>query len=69
MIGIGGLLPKDRCKGIGSSLLDTLLDMMRDEGFQKAIVDSGMTQTDAIKLYERFGFSFVRKQLTWIKML
>ena len=68
-IGIGGVLPEFRNQGIGSTMFYYLLKAMQKTGFKIAFADSGLTQTEAIKMYERFGFSIERRQNTWVKKL
>jgi len=68
-IGIGGVLPDFRNQGIGSAMFYNLLKVMQKVGFKIAFADSGLTQTEAIKMYERFGFSIERRQNTWVKEL
>lgn len=68
-IGIGGVLPDFRNQGIGSTMFFELLRVMQKAGFEIAFADSGLTQIEAIKMYERFGFSIERRQNTWVKNL
>jgi ribosomal protein S18 acetylase RimI-like enzyme len=68
-IGIGGVLPEFRSQGIGSAMFYRLLRAMQKAGLKLAIADSGLTQTEAIKMYERFGLSIKRRQNVWVKEL
>ncbi|MFX1481964.1 MAG: GNAT family N-acetyltransferase [Promethearchaeota archaeon] len=68
-IGLGGVLPEYQSQGVGSALFATLLNAMRDAGLETAFVDSGLTQEEAIRMYERFGFQMERKQNCWVKIL
>lgn len=68
-LGIPGILPEYRKKGIGYTLFYHLLESMHQKGFPKAIADTGLIQSDAIKMYSRFGFKIVRRQHAWIKVL
>jgi ribosomal protein S18 acetylase RimI-like enzyme len=68
-IGLGGVLPEYQRQGVGSALFATLLNAMRADGFESAFVDSGLTQEEAIRMYERFGFQMERKQNCWIRIL
>ncbi|MFW9908881.1 MAG: GNAT family N-acetyltransferase [Candidatus Thorarchaeota archaeon] len=68
-IGIGGVLPDLRNQGIGSTMFYELLRVMQKAGFEIAFADSGLTQIEAIKMYERFGFSIERIQNAWVKKL
>jgi len=67
-VGIAGVLPEYQCQGIGSTLFAALLNSIRNNGFQRAFIDSGLTQEAAIRMFERFGFQVDRRQNCWIKM-
>ncbi len=67
LIGIAGVLPSYQNQGIGSTFFQNLLETMRGRGKKKAIVGSGCTHPEAIRMYERFGSDNSRKQLEWIK--
>ena len=66
-IGIPGVLPEYRRMGIGYTLLHELLKEMKSRGLDEAIADSGLGRTDAIRMYERFGFEIRRKHHSWFK--
>lgn len=68
-IGITGILPEYRGKGFGSTMFYEVLREMKKADFVSAFVDSGLTQTDAIKMYEKFGFVIQRRQNCWVKVL
>ncbi|TFG33837.1 GNAT family N-acetyltransferase [Candidatus Thorarchaeota archaeon] len=68
-IGITGVLPEYRGKGFGSAMFYEVLKEMKRVGYESVFVDSGLTQTDAIEMYERFGFTIERRQNCWIKIL
>jgi len=68
-VGIAGVLPHMTGKGIGSAMFYNILRTMKDAGFKYAFMDSGMTQEEAIRMYERFGFKIQRKQNAWIRRL
>jgi ribosomal protein S18 acetylase RimI-like enzyme len=68
-IGISGVLPEFKRKGIGSTMFYEVMRTMKKAGFKSAFVDSGLTQIEAIKMYARFGFSIQRRQNAWIKKL
>jgi ribosomal protein S18 acetylase RimI-like enzyme len=68
-VGISGVLPEYRKQGIGSLMFYKVLQAMREIGYQEAFMDSGLTQKDAIKMYERFGFRVQRRQNVWIKKI
>jgi len=68
-LGIPGVLPEYRKKGIGYTLFYHLLENIRQKGFPKAIADTGLILSDAIRMYSRFGFKVVRRQHHWIKIL
>jgi ribosomal protein S18 acetylase RimI-like enzyme len=68
-VGISGVLPHMTRKGIGSTMFYKVLLAMKEAGFKYAVMDSGLTQVDAIKMYERFGFTIQRRQNAWIKKI
>lgn len=68
-VGIAGVLPNFKHRGIGSMLYATLLNEMRESGHESAFIDSGMTQEEAIRMYERFGHHPERRQNCWVKIL
>ena len=68
-VGIAGVLPNMMKRGIGSTMFYNILVAMKEAGFKFAFMDSGLTQVDAIKMYERFGFTIQRKQNAWIKKI
>jgi ribosomal protein S18 acetylase RimI-like enzyme len=68
-VGISGVLPEYRRQGIGSLMFYKVLEVMREAGFQEAFMDSGLTQKDAINMYERFGFTVQRRQNVWIRKI
>ena len=55
-----GVVPARRGKGIGSELLDALLDRARAEGFQRISLSVEKT-SPAVHLYESRGFEAVRE--------
>ncbi len=65
-IGIAGTLSKYKRKGIGSRLFLALLERAKALGFERVLIDSGMTQREAINMYHKFGFSIERTQDAWI---
>ncbi len=68
-IGIGGVLPENRGRGIGTALLYGLLKGMKAYGIPMALADSGMTQVEAIRIYRRLGFNLEKKQYVWVKSM
>ncbi len=68
-LGIPGVLPEYRKKGIGYTLFYYLLERMREEGLSKAIADTGFILSNAIRMYNQFNFKIVRKQCSWNKVL
>jgi ribosomal protein S18 acetylase RimI-like enzyme len=68
-IGISGVLPEFKRKGIGSTMFYEVMKTMKKAGFKSAFVDSGLTQIEAIRMYTKFGFSVQRRQNAWIKEL
>jgi ribosomal protein S18 acetylase RimI-like enzyme len=55
-----GVVPARRGKGIGSELLDALLDRARAEGFERISLSVEKT-SPAVHLYESRGFQAVRE--------
>jgi putative acetyltransferase len=49
--------PKSRGKRIGSRLLETLEDKLFDESITLALLETGAEQTQAVRLYERSGYT------------
>ena len=70
-IGIPGVLPLYRRKGIGSTLFYHLLKSMKERGLPKALTDSGYVpeRKEAIKMYKRFNFDLSRELWVWLKIL
>ncbi|UCG36076.1 MAG: GNAT family N-acetyltransferase [Candidatus Bathyarchaeota archaeon] len=68
-LGILGVAPEYRKKGIGYTLFYHLLEHMRRKGLPKAIADTGIVLSDAIRMYKRFNLKIVRRQYSWIKIL
>lgn len=68
-LGIPGVLPEYQNKGIGYTLFAHILDRMRHQNCSKAIADTELIRSDAIKMYNWFGFTMVRRQHAWIKQL
>ncbi|MDF1539549.1 MAG: GNAT family N-acetyltransferase [Candidatus Thorarchaeota archaeon] len=67
-IGFTGVHPKHQKKGIGTYFMRQLLSSMKQAGIKEAIASSGMTQVDAIRLYDRLGFE-KRKQQALVKKI
>ena len=55
-----GVVPARRGKGIGSELLDALLDRARTEGFERISLSVEKT-SPAVRLYESRGFRAVHE--------
>ena len=68
-IGIPGVLPKYRNKGIGTTLFYHLFKRMQLKNHRKAIGDTGLIQKEMIRMYDRFGFHISRKLLNWAKVI
>ncbi|MBA7513724.1 hypothetical protein ES705_05742 [subsurface metagenome] len=68
-IGIPGVLPQYRKKGIGSTLFYNLLKSMKENGLPKALADSGYVSElrKAIRMYKRFNFDLSRELWVWVK--
>ena len=50
-------LPGDRGKGIGTKVLNELEKWASELYYQKCILETGLRQPDAIRLYEKNGYS------------
>lgn len=50
------VLPDYRCQGIGAMLLHDLLDKAVEQAAEAATLEVRMSNSDAIKLYTKFGF-------------
>ncbi len=65
-----GVLKPYRKKGIGTRLTLHGLEILRDKGMTKAILDvDDFNQTKAMKLYEKVGFKVAKKYLKYEKRL
>ena len=51
-----------RGSGIGTALIDTLLAKVRACGYEKLILWTASPLTDAIRLYQRYGFQKIAEQ-------
>ena len=51
-----GVSPSHRSKGIGSMLIEKVLELAREKGFQKAYVNAYSDNIKAIDFYEKSGF-------------
>lgn len=60
--------PDEQGRGFGNALLDDGLDWMRRRGAAQAMVNTGVDNTGALKLYERAGFVRCREQLTILEL-
>jgi ribosomal protein S18 acetylase RimI-like enzyme len=69
LLGIPGVLPEYRPIGVGTTLFYRLLEKMKNQGYRKAVIDTGVTQREPIRMYERFGFDTSRRQWSWVKLL
>lgn len=71
VVGIPGVLPEYRRKGIGSTLFYHLLKSMKEKGLSKALADSGYVSwtENARKMYKRFNFDLSRDLWVWVKNL
>lgn len=55
-----------RGKGVGTYILEHAMELARQKGFKRAVLDVDMDNAGALKLYKRFGFNeFGKKQIIW----
>ncbi len=58
----------DRCrgKGMGTFILEKSMELARDLGCKKVVLDVDLKNEGALRLYERFGFKiFNKKSIPW----
>ena len=67
VLGITGILPAFRRRGIGSSLLVHTLKAMKSRGISHTLADTHRSDTAAIRLYEKIGFDTSRWRCGWVK--
>ena len=67
VLGITGILPDFRRRGIGSRLLVHTLKAMQSRGISHALADTHRSDTGAIRLYEKLGFDTSRWRCGWVK--
>jgi GNAT superfamily N-acetyltransferase len=53
------VLPQYRNKGIAAAVLQQLEHWAREEGFQSTVLETGMKQPEAIRLYEKSGYAII----------
>jgi putative acetyltransferase len=51
------VLPTHRNKGIAAAVLQQLEQWAKEEGYTSAVLETGMKQPEAIRLYEKSGYS------------
>ena len=51
------VLPQHRNKGIAASVLQQLEQWAKEEGFQSTVLETGLKQPEAIRLYEKSGYN------------
>ena len=51
------LLPEVRGQGLGRRLLDTLVGFARAVGYRRIVLESNSNLTEALQLYQRYGFA------------
>jgi GNAT superfamily N-acetyltransferase len=52
-------LPEYRGKGIAKAILTELENWAKEEGYTKAILETGFMQVDAIGLYQKLGYTVI----------
>lgn len=53
------LLPEERGKGLGGSIIEKCLETAKEFGFKRIYIESMPELKLALKVYERFGFSYL----------
>ena len=53
------VVPAERGRGVARALLDALEDQARALGLSRIVLETGVRQTAAIRLYERAGFRHI----------
>jgi GNAT superfamily N-acetyltransferase len=66
LIGIPGVKKQHQGIGVGTTLLYNLLLDMKSKGYSKALADSGIIYTNAIKLYQKLNFNTSKELWGWI---
>ncbi len=64
-----GLLPAARGRGIGRALMQRLLGAVRERGLEVLTLAVDETNTPALRLYHRFGFTPVARRVALIRKL
>ncbi|KAI4881981.1 hypothetical protein NFI96_007649 [Prochilodus magdalenae] len=54
------VLPTSRRTGLGSRLCKMVMEFCKERGFSKIVLETTSTQTAAVALYKKMGFTFVR---------
>ena len=67
VLGITGVLPELRRRGIGAALLARTLAVMKEREIPHALADTGWFDRDAIRLYQRLGFDTSRCNQSWVR--
>ena len=67
LIGIPGVKKKHQKKGVASQLLIHLLRDMKSKAYSKALADTGVVLSNAIKLYRKLQFNISRELWAWVK--
>lgn len=57
------ILPEARNKGLGKMLINECFDLARQKGFKQVYLETLPELSDAVKLYEKCGFTYLDKPL------
>ena len=68
-MGVSGVLPEFRCRGIGSTLLYRMLNVLKSRGYAKAMTDTEVVNEPAWRLYRKLGFKEDRRIEAWVKLI
>jgi GNAT superfamily N-acetyltransferase len=67
VLGITGVRPGFRRRGIGAALLAATVAEMKQRGLGHALADTHWSDADAIRLSERMGFDTSRWLHSWMR--
>lgn len=63
-----GVKEEFRGRGIGTALMEAVIQAARDAGQTKIVVTSNHQLKDALRIYEKFGFEYVTYSDKWFQL-